>query len=128
MNKIILILFFLSLHFLVLSQENDSIYLWQGFKHEWTYNHRINRIGNFLSEDKKEIIYTSASGLGADSTYYTSKYNLITDSGINPYYGKTRFEIFYDRLPRFATNLRKWGEAGILTLKKSPNMNYKGIK
>lgn len=75
------------------AQISDSIYLWQGFQHYWSYNHRINRIGNFMEYPNREITYTSASGLGADSTKYLSGYELITESNLSSYQGKTSFEI-----------------------------------
>jgi hypothetical protein len=91
--KIFITLFFLCFQIIVTAQTADSIYIWQGFKHSWTYNHRINRIGNFLDEKNKEIVYTAASGLGADSTYYESKYTLITDSDIHAYRGNTSIQL-----------------------------------
>lgn len=91
--KTFITLFFLCFQIIVIAQQTDSIYIWQGFKHSWTYNHRINRIGNFLDEQNKEIVYTAASGLGADSTYYQSKYSLVTDSDIHAYSGKTALRL-----------------------------------
>jgi len=90
-------LFFLALILLsfpsIDAQTNDSIYVWQGFQHSWSYNHRINRIGNFMEYPNQEITYTAASGLGADSTTYTSGYQLITGSNLSSYQGKTSFKV-----------------------------------
>ncbi len=75
------------------AQEPKPIYLWNGFQHEWTYNHRINRIGNYYDDATNEIVYTSASGLGADSTYFTSRFQKITSQHLSVYYGKVRLEL-----------------------------------
>lgn len=46
-------------------------------EHKWTYNHRINRVGNYLyfDGDNGYVMHSSATGLGKDSsfakTYYT---------------------------------------------------------
>lgn len=55
--------------------------IWRGFDHSWTYNHRINRLGDYVSLGDKHTgafsCHTSASGLGADSTFYTSYYSYV---------------------------------------------------
>lgn len=54
--------------------------IWRGFDHSWTYNHRINRLGNYVcmgDSATPSCCHTSASGLGADSTFFTSYYSLI---------------------------------------------------
>lgn len=65
----------------VLSQliNNNNAIIWRGFEHNWTYNHRINRIGNYVQFDnaKPKSIHWSASGFGADSTRFTSHYSFV---------------------------------------------------
>lgn len=57
----------------------NKAFLWQGFKHKWSYNHRINRLGNYISKenDTNFCFHSSASGLGPDSAYFTSFYTKI---------------------------------------------------
>lgn len=75
----------------------DQILIWQGFKHEWTYNHRINRIGNFVHNENGNItsVHASATGLGADSTFYSSRYAILENTGLAHLSGKARFVIDY---------------------------------
>lgn len=58
--------------------------IWRGFDHSWTYNHRINRIGDYVSLGDSmtppSCYHTSASGLGADSTFFSSYYSYIESS------------------------------------------------
>lgn len=58
--------------------------LWRGFEHSWTYNHRINRLGDFITMNDNQIqsCHTSASGLGADSTYFTSHYTYVESPNV----------------------------------------------
>ena len=58
-------------------QAYNKAIIWRGMEHTWTYNHRINRMGNYVSFDgeKGYSLHSSATGLGSDSsfskTYYT---------------------------------------------------------
>lgn len=83
-----------------LSAQDNKAVVWRGFQHSWTYNHRINRIGSFvrMQGDTVAVTYCSASGVGADSTYFTNFYSLIEGedvafySGVEPVklYGKEK--------------------------------------
>lgn len=51
----------------------QSALLWQGFNHKWTYNHRVNRLGDYILNQgcdddtcRAEWVHTAASGSGAD--------------------------------------------------------------
>jgi len=77
----------------IVSQETNEVAMWRGYKHSWTYNHRINRIGSFVDNEKKEITYTSASGFGADSTFYTAGYSLLKSNKFHCEYGKVVLEL-----------------------------------
>lgn len=54
--------------------------IWRGFSHNWTYNHRINRLGDYVqyNNGKPLSCHTAASGMGADSAFFTSHYSSIT--------------------------------------------------
>ena len=75
------------------AQSDGEAAIWRGYKHKWTYNHRINRIGSFVDNDADEMIYTSASGFGEDSTFYTSGYSRLESDEIHFKYGKVSLDI-----------------------------------
>ena len=59
-------------------KEYNKALIWRGFEHKWTYNHRLNRLGNYvIMEDHPYSVHTSASGLGSDSTFAKSHYSYI---------------------------------------------------
>ncbi len=57
----------------IIVKESNEMLLWQGMSHEWRYNHRVNRMGDWLlPNDIQSIIpsyihkHSAASGSGAD--------------------------------------------------------------
>jgi hypothetical protein len=60
-------------------QPYNKAIVWRGFQHSWTYNHRCNRIGDYVvfNNGSPYSVHTSATGLGPDSTYFTSHYTYI---------------------------------------------------
>lgn len=73
----------------------NSAIIWRGFEHKWTYNHRCNRIGDYVvyNHGKPQTTHVSATGLGADSTYFTSAYTKITSPNLFFKEGKTTLKI-----------------------------------
>lgn len=70
------------LHSIVSAQETYSskTIIWQGFEHNWTYNHRLNRIGSFIDkidENHYNVVHTSATGIGKDSTFAQDFYAIL---------------------------------------------------
>lgn len=65
--------------FAQLANDSHTGLIWRGFEHNWTYNHRINRMGNYVvfNNGMPQSVYASASGLGADSTRFVSHYSLV---------------------------------------------------
>lgn len=65
------------------SQNNSPLYLWNGFSHHWGYNHRVNRLGDYLefsgSKEDPEVavVHTAASGSGADVAEFSSFYTEV---------------------------------------------------
>jgi hypothetical protein len=53
--------------------------IWRGLEHKWTYNHRINRIGNYVTFNGKEgySIQSSATGMGKDSSHSKTYYSYV---------------------------------------------------
>jgi hypothetical protein len=61
----------------------ESATLWRGFYHQWNYNHRTNRLGDYIVQDNAacnyatNIIHTGASGIGRDNLEFTSFYTQV---------------------------------------------------
>ena len=72
--------------------------IWRGFEHSWTYNHRINRIGNYVTykDGVGKTTHTSASGLGSDSTFATTYYTYIESPDI--YFKEAEIKILLNGL------------------------------
>ncbi len=74
----------------VITSYEDAIVLWRGFGHQWTYNHRLNRLGSYIENPKKvdypykaSLHHTSATGTGADVGIYDGQYTFIAANGVN---------------------------------------------
>lgn len=60
----------------------EAAVLWQGFTHQWTYNHRINRLGSCVVNTDFEgafphsstLKHMAATGLGGDIGQYATHY------------------------------------------------------
>lgn len=65
-------------------QPYNKAMIWRGFTHKWTYNHRCNRIGDYVmyNNGQPQAVHTSATGLGADSTYFKSYYTYIETADV----------------------------------------------
>lgn len=55
-------------------QPSHRAVIWQGYSHQWTYNHRCNRLGDYVKhvEGNPVHVHASATGTGPDSTYYNA--------------------------------------------------------
>lgn len=70
-----------------------AVVLWNGFNHEWTYNHRLNRLGNYIVNSPFEgqfpytaqLFHVAATGTGADVGKYNAYYTYLTTTGIGIY-------------------------------------------
>jgi hypothetical protein len=58
-----------------LNQARRSAILWQGYQHQWEYNHRVNRLGSYVAHPDGEqaavVGHTAASGTGGDMAHFT---------------------------------------------------------
>lgn len=70
--------------------------LWRGFSHRWTYNHRINRLGDYvhMEDGAAQSVHTSASGFGQDSTYFESHYSLVKSPNVYFQEGFVELKLF----------------------------------
>ncbi len=64
--------------FLITISSFSQIPVWQGFEMNWTYNHRINRLGSYIYQDS--VYNTAATGIGRDSGQFKTHYLLLPDS------------------------------------------------
>lgn len=70
--------------------ETQGIAIWQGYEHHWTYNHRLNRLGDYVrtvreSPDKVAVLdtHTGATGIGDDEGTYQSSYAFLRVNGLH---------------------------------------------
>ena len=63
--------------------------VWQGFRHAWTYNHRLNRLGSGISHLARtpgrveaEAWHAAASGTGADVATFTGYHTAVRAAGV----------------------------------------------
>ncbi|MCB9034274.1 MAG: hypothetical protein H6553_10585 [Chitinophagales bacterium] len=75
----------------------NNFVIWQGFEHTWKYNHRLNRLGDYIaqssssSSNDKHIyssVHASASGVGKDTATFKTNFAEITNTNINCFSGK----------------------------------------
>lgn len=92
---VILILFITSAN-----AQQDAGVIWMGFEHEWSYNHRLNRLGDYISQPEFDgydypvkHVHTGATGLGWDEAYFTSYYTVLKTSDAGIQAGKTKFDL-----------------------------------
>ena len=72
--------------------------IWRGFQHDWTYNHRCNRLGDFVQYNggHPTATHTSATGLGTDSTVFSSYYSFVASPHVSFKEGKESIVIRTD--------------------------------
>ncbi|NDJ33567.1 MAG: hypothetical protein GYB64_02795 [Chloroflexi bacterium] len=59
--------------------------IWQGFHHEWEYNHRVNRLGSYVRHANggpPVAGHTAASGTGADVAHFTEFATRVQAQGV----------------------------------------------
>lgn len=62
----------------------DAAVVWRGFTHQWTYNHRLNRLGNYILNPvftqfpyQAQMVHTSATGVGGDVGFFDAQYSYL---------------------------------------------------
>jgi len=82
MNRLFLAI--LSLLFLSVNAQEDVGVIWMGFEHQWSYNHRLNRLGDYIAQPEFEgydfpvkHYHTGATGIGKDEAYFTSYHTVL---------------------------------------------------
>ncbi len=100
--------------------------IWRGFQHQWTYNHRCSRLGDYVQFNSGTPIsvHTSATGIGADSTYFSSYYTYVASPDVVFKEGDTTIKIhtkekrLIEKTIGFSVNADKWlqGKTDYITL------------
>jgi len=69
--------------------DEPPVVFWQRFRHSWTYNHRLNRIGDWIAHrrrdrDRVEAVaaHSAASGSGKDAARYESYHTAVRARGV----------------------------------------------
>lgn len=80
------------------SEPVNTIAVWQGFKHSWTYNHRLQRLSDLVQSDPKSggttsvhTFHAAATGIGSDVGVYQSYYTMARIQGVHIYSGSEQF-------------------------------------
>ena len=75
-------------------QQADTVLLWGGFHHRWTYNHRINRSGDWWTVPAcadgscaAEQVHAAASGSGQDRATFQGFGSALAGPGLTARYG-----------------------------------------
>ncbi len=68
--------------------------IWQGFAHWWQYNHRLNRLGDYV--DSSHTVHTAASGTGPDVADYESRFKHVRAAEVGFRTGVETFEVSGD--------------------------------
>lgn len=67
-----------------LSTNKQSTLIWQGTYHDWTYNHRVNRMGDWIDDADysdgftAKLRHSAASGIGGDVNTYKTFTTAVT--------------------------------------------------
>jgi len=89
----------LSLFIFLSADAQNTFVVWQGFSNHWTYNHRLNRLGDFISQSSENtnehytLTHTAATGLGKDSAYFQSNYAIVQSNDVGFFAGKINFNL-----------------------------------
>ncbi len=75
--------------------------IWDGFDQSWGYNHRVNRLGDYVGSPVcddtgacvAQAIHTAASGTGSDVAQYRSRMTLVEAPGVGFLQGATEFHV-----------------------------------
>jgi len=80
------------------SEPFSTVAVWQGFKQNWTYNHRLQRLSDLVQiepdSDGTSAVHTfhaAATGLGSDVGVYQSYYTFARIPKVQIYTGRERF-------------------------------------
>lgn len=105
-----------------LADKPNQAVIWRGFQHSWSYNHRLNRLGSYVAPQQDSgyvSVHTSATGVGADSTFFTENYTYIESPDV----------FFQASTQEFAMDTKEGSlvsQTAEVTIPADPNMRGKG--
>lgn len=74
--------------------------LWQGFEHDWTYNHRLNRLGSYVLNGnfggfpyESLLCHAAATGIGGDVALFNTYYAYLAMNGVAVQSGEVSFHL-----------------------------------
>ena len=80
----------------------DGLFVWRGYAHVWEYNHRYNRLGDFVRSAgcggphkvcRAAIVHTGASGTGPDRATALSQWWRVRASGVGFHAASTTLDL-----------------------------------
>ena len=80
---------------------SDHAVIWGGFDQTWGYNHRVNRLGDYVGSPEcddqgacvAQSVHTAASGTGSDVAQYRSRMTVVDAPGVGFLQGATEFHV-----------------------------------
>ncbi len=79
---------------------DDAAVLWRGFEQKWNYNHRMNRMGDYIVQGDFDgfphpvkHIHSSATGLGKDEVAFQSYYSELKTKRVGIKAGQVSFDL-----------------------------------
>ena len=82
---------------IIVVKDRQEMLLWQGMSHEWQYNHRVNRLGDWLTPNQKKPNTTSyihthsgASGSGSDRVVFKNYASRVQSEHIRFFHNKIK--------------------------------------
>lgn len=74
--------------------------IWNGFDHEWSYNHRLARLGDYVGAVRcsdlgceAQSVHTGATGSGSDAGTYTSRLTAVSAPRVGFLQGATTLHV-----------------------------------
>lgn len=78
----------------------DTGVLWRGFRHVWSYNHRVNRLGSWVEikdcdgeSCQYEVGHSAASGSGPDKVSFREAYTELSAQNVGFHTGSVSFDV-----------------------------------
>jgi len=97
-----------------LPEPTPKLVLWQGFHHRWEYNHRINRLGDYIRDVaacttgretcRPTLGHSAASGTGPDIAHFTTYYAKLESPRVKFLTGEQTIQINGAERENISTN------------------------
>lgn len=88
--------------------------LWNGFRHSWALNHRLNRLGSYVGPARcggggcrGPVVHTAATGIGPDTAHFRTFYAWVAAPGVATSQVVAAFEVRERRAEGRTLHLRR---------------------